>query len=681
MLDHPSGNFLHGLTANQLQAVNTDGPVLVLAGAGTGKTRTLTAAVARRIMVSRVDPARIMAVTFTNKAAKDMSDRIQATLGIVTGPRWVGTFHGLGARQLRAEPEVAGLRPGFDILDADDSHRMIKRCMKAMNLAGGGDEPGPPGKDPLKAVVTAISKFKDNLIAPSEAASSVEAMIAQSHHRDRPIDPHALRSAATVYVDYQRRLCEANAADFGDLLLWSTRAMQDNEIYRQRWAARFDCLHGDEYQDVCFAQYRWLRLLAADHKQLFVVGDDDQSIYSWRGADIGYIRRFAKDFPGATRIKLEENFRSTSHILAAANAVISYDRLRIGKTLFTKKESGDPIEVVKFRDAEDQARGIAAEIQRRLADGLKWSDIAILYRSNFLSRGFEEALMRAKIPYVLIGDVGFYQRAEIKDALALLRIASAPDEPQSDEAVRRVINVPPRGFGPKAIEILEMEAEWRRVSLLRGIETATLPPRARSEGLKFADIVRTVGANRSATVADQLSLLLDSTGYRAMLRASRAERTEGRLENIQELIQLTGSFHSVRELLDHAALATNGPDEEHAGGQVSMMTMHRAKGLEFTHVFLPAWEAHVVPSQYGDFAEERRLAYVALTRGMRRITISHSEYRRGSGSASPFIDDIPASHRVDGWLRSKEAGTERRAGRLGDSALSPSELVERFRFS
>jgi DNA helicase-2/ATP-dependent DNA helicase PcrA len=231
------------------------------------------------------------------------------------------------------------------------------------------------------------------------------------------------------------------------------------------------------------------------------------------------------------------------------------------------------------------------------------------------------------------------------------------------------------------MEILENEAEWRRVSLLRAIETATLPPRARSEGLKFADQIRTIGANTGATVADQLSLLLDGTGYRAMLRASRAESTEGRLENIQELIQLAGSFHSARELLDHAALATNGPDEEHAGGQVSMMTMHRAKGLEFAHVFLPAWEAHVVPSQYGDFAEERRLAYVALTRGMRRITISHSEYRRGSGSASPFIDDIPASHRVDGWLRSKEAGAERRAGRFGDSALIPSELVERFRFS
>ena len=528
---------------------------------------------------------------------------------------------------------------------------MIKRCMKAMNLAGGGDEPSPRGKDPLKAVVNAISKFKDNLVASSEARAGAEDMIAEAWRGERSVDPYVLRTAASVYADYQRRLQEANAADFGDLLLWPTRAMQDNESYRQRWAGRFDCLHGDEYQDVCFAQYRWLRLLAADHKQLFVVGDDDQSIYSWRGADLAFIRRFSTDFPTAVQIKLEENFRSTSHILGAANAVISHDRRRIGKTMFTKKESGDPIEVVKFRDAEDEARGIAAEIQRRLADGLKWGDIAILYRSNFLSRGFEEALMRAKIPYVLIGDVAFYQRAEIKDALAMLRIASAPDDPQSDEAVRRVINVPKRGFGPKAIEILESEAVWRRVSLLRAIETAALPPRARTEGLKFADQIRAIGANAGSTVADQLSLLVDGTGYRAMLRASRAETTEGRLENVQELIQLAGTCHSPRELLDHAALATNGPDEESVGGQVAMMTMHRAKGLEFTHVFLPAWEAHVVPSQYGEFAEERRLAYVALTRGTRRVTISHSEFRRGSGNASPFIDDIPTAHRVDGWLR------------------------------
>ena len=685
MLDRPATSFLSGLTAPQLQAANTDGPVLVLAGAGTGKTRTLTAAVARRIMVSGVDPSRILAVTFTNKAAKEMSERIQAALGAMTTPRWVGTFHGLGTRQLRAEPEAAGLRSGFDILDADDSRRMIKRCMKAMNLAGGGDEPSPPGKDPLKVVVNAISKFKDNLIAPSEAIASAEAMIAHSRRGDRPIDPNALRTAAAVYIEYQRRLREANAADFGDLLLWPTRAMQDNETYRRRWAGRFDCLLGDEYQDVCFAQYRWMRLLAADHRQLFVVGDDDQNIYSWRGADLAFIRRFATDFPSGVQIKLEENFRSTSHILAAANAVISYDRHRIGKTLFTKKESGDPIEVLKFREAEEEARGIAGEIQRRLTDGLKYSDIAILYRSNFLSRGFEEALMRAKIPYVIIGDVGFYQRSEIKDALALLRTASAPDDLQSDEAVRRVINVPTRGFGPKAIELLENEAQWRRVSLLRALETAALPPRARSEGLKFADQVRAIGTKSDATVADQLSLLVDATGYRAMLRASRAETTEGRLDNIQELIQLAGSFHSARELLDHASLATNGPDEDTAaGGQVSMMSMHRAKGLEFTHVFLPAWEAHVVPSQYGDFEEERRLAYVALTRGMRRVTISHSEYRRGSGNASPFIADIPASHRVEGWLRAKQAGNSRdnnHRAKFGDSTSSPSELLSRFRFT
>ena len=338
MLDSPTANFLHGLTANQLQAANTDGPVLVLAGAGTGKTRTLTAAVARRIMVSGIDPARIHAVTFTNKAAKEMSGRIQATLGIMTAPRWVGTFHGLGARQLRAEPEVAGLRPGFDILDADDSRRMIKRCMKAMNLAGGSDEPCPPGKDPLKAVVNAISKFKDNLIAPSEAASSVEAMIAQSQHRDRPRSipmPCATRppSISTIKGGCVKR----------------TRPILETFCCGPRAPCRIMMIIGGvglAASIVCIATNIRMfasRNIAGCGFSRPIINNYLSSAMMIRASIAGgapilaYIRRFAKDFLGATQIKLEENFRSTSHILAAANAIISFDRHRIGKALFTKK--------------------------------------------------------------------------------------------------------------------------------------------------------------------------------------------------------------------------------------------------------------------------------------------------------------------------------------------------------
>jgi DNA helicase-2/ATP-dependent DNA helicase PcrA len=449
--------------------------------------------------------------------------------------------------------------------------------------------------------------------------------------------------------------------------------MLTSEAYRTRLAGQFDCILADEFQDVNFAQFTWLRLLAGAHGEIFVVGDDDQSVYGWRGADVGYIRRFTDDFPNAAVFRLEENFRSTSHILGAANTVIAQDPARLGKTLFTRKAAGDPVEIVRFRNAEAEASGIVSEIARRHAEGLAWEDMAILYRSNALSRGFEEALMRARVPYTLIGDVGFYQRAEIKDALALLKLAAMPDDAQADEAFRRVINMPARGFGAKAMDIVETEAVWRRVPLLVALETAPLPPRTRAAGLAFADAIRRVGRDHEATVADQLSLLLDATGYRRLLRESRAETTEGRLENLRELVQLAAGFHTARELLDNAALSTGGPDEENTG-HLQLLTLHKAKGLEFPHVFLPAWEAGVFPPDYGDPAEERRLAYVAITRGMHRVTISHCDYRRGPATPSLFIDDIPNRHRVPGWLHQLDPAPIRRpAGRV-----NAAKLLQRF---
>ena len=668
--------ILAGLTASQADAASRTGPVLVLAGAGTGKTKCLTAAVAHRIAVRGIAASRILAVTFTNKAAAEMAGRIRAALGETAAPHWIGTFHGLAARQLRIEPEVAGLRPGFDILDADDSRRIVKRVMKAMNLAA-GDEGVAIGRDPLKVMCNRISTFKDSLITPDEAPARIEAMIAEANRTDHPVDAPGLRATAPVYASYQRTLRDANAADFGDLLLWPARAMQGNDTYRRRWTERFDGILADEFQDVNRAQFTWLRLLVADHGEIFAVGDDDQSIYSWRGADIEHIRRFAQTFPGAAHIRLEENFRSTGHILDAANAVIAQDRGRLGKTLFTRKATGDRVEVVAFRNAEAEAIGVVAEMQRRHAEGIGWDEMAVLYRSNALSRGFEEALMRARIPYVLIGDVGFYQRAEIKDTLAFLRLSATPDSPQADEAFRRVVNVPARGFGAKAMEALEGEAAWRQVPLLTALETAELPPKTRSAGLGFVDAIRGVGRDRAATLADQLSLLLDATGYRAMLRESRAETTEGRLENVQELIQLAGEFHTARELLDHAALSTGGPNEAETE-RVRLMTMHKGKGLEFPHVFLPAWEAGMFPPDYGDPSEERRLAYVAITRGMRRVTISHCDYRRGHTIPSCFVDDIPRQHRVDGWLRGPTDQTRRSRLPVAIEAATGAELLRRF---
>ena len=665
-----SASRLNDLTPEQRAAARQSGAVLVLAGAGTGKTKTLTAAVAHRIERG-IAASRILAVTFTNKAANEMAQRIRLALD-GDAPRWIGTFHGLGARQLRIEPEVAGLRPGFDILDADDGRRVVKRVMKAMNLAG-GDEAMTIGRDPLKVVCNRLSKFKDGLITPEEAPAQVEATIAKANDGSVAVDPDGLRSAARVYAAYQRTLRDANAADFGDLLLWPTRAMQRSPEYRARWAGRFDCVLADEYQDVNLAQYSWLRLLASAHGEIFVVGDDDQGVFGWRGAEIAFIRRFVRDFPGAVQIKLEENFRSTGHILAAANAVIAQDRERLGKTLFTRKASGDRIEVVGFRNAEAETIGLVEEMRLRHAEGIGWDEMALLYRGNALSRGFEEALIRARIPYVLVGDVGFYQRAEIKDTLALLRLATTPDDVQADEALRRVINTPARGFGDKAMQILEGEAAWRQVSLLAALETADLPPKTRSAGLGFVDAVRGIGRDRGATLADQISLLLDATGYRAMLRESRAETTEGRLENIQELIQLAGGFHTARELLDHAALST-APNEEGAA-RVRLMTLHKAKGLEFPHIFLPAWESGSFPPDYGDPAEERRLAYVAITRGMRRVTISHCEFRRGTTSPSCFITDIPEEHRVRGWLRGASTAIPLRRPTRGDTSVHRAALA------
>ena len=437
-------SILAGLTPAQAEAASLAGAVLVLAGAGTGKTKTLTSSVAWRIEARGIPASRILAVTFTNKAAGEMTERIRRMLAGREVPSWCGTFHGLGARQLRAEPEVAGLRTGFDILDADDSKRLVKRVLKAMAV-----DPAELGsdRDPVKLVCRQIGQFKDDLVTPEQAPARVEARIAEARLIHRPVDPDSLRLVARVYAEYQRRLREANAADFGDLLLWPTVAMQRDPAYRQRWAGRFDCVLADEYQDVCAAQYSWLRLLSAGHGEIFVVGDDDQSVYGFRGADIQYIRRFAHDFPQARQVRLEENFRSTGHILAAANAVIAQDKRRLGKTLRPTKPIGVPVEVVGFPDPEAEARGLIAEMKRRAADGVAWEHMALLYRSNFLSRGFEEALMRGHVPYVIVGDVGFYQRAEIKDALALLRLAACPDDYQSDEALRGCLTARRAGSG------------------------------------------------------------------------------------------------------------------------------------------------------------------------------------------------------------------------------------------
>jgi len=573
-----------------------DGPILVLAGAGSGKTKTLTAAVGWRIASMGTPASRVLAVTFTNKAAGEMRERVQAMLGGAIAPYWLGTFHGLGARQLRHEPEVAGLRHGFDILDAEDSKRLVKRSMAAL---GFDIRPGAEGAAySPKALCKAIGRLKDALVLPGQALAHVEAQVAEGARNGMPVDPAGARVTAQVYVEYQRRLQEANLADFGDLLLFPTIAMQRDEAYRLRWAGRFDSIFCDEYQDVNHGQYAWLMLLGQDHRRIFVVGDDDQSVF--RGSDIRFIRSFTRDFPEALQVRLEENFRSTGHILAAANAVIACDTQRLGKTLYTSKGMGERIEIVAFRRPQEEAAGIAAEMVRRHAGGVAWDSMALLFRGNALARGYEEALLRAQVPYQLLGDTSFYQRAEVKDALALLRLAAGPEDPQSDDAFRRVANVPARGLGAKVMQAIEAEAQAKGCSLLIAARTADLNPKTREAALAFADIVLDANADFTLSLADQLSVLLDRTGYRAMLRESRADGVEARMENLQELLRLAGAFYNADALLEHGALSGQGAERQGDGdGQVRLMTLHKGKGLEFDHVFLPAWAGESLESGSG----------------------------------------------------------------------------------
>lgn len=641
-----------GLTPAQARAAAHDGPILVLAGAGTGKTKTLTAATAWRIAGMGIPASRLLVVTFTNRAAGEMRERIRAILGGATAPHWLGTFHALGARQLRHEPEVAGLRHGFDVLDADDAQRLVKRSMAALGIAAAAGGEGD-GHSP-RAVSKEIGKLKDALVTPEEVAAHTEAAIAAAARGGPPVDPAGAGVVARVYVEYQRRLREANAADFGDLLLWPTVAMRRDEAYRLRWSRRFDGVLVDEYQDVNHGQHQWVMLLGRDHRQVFAVGDDDQSVYSFRGSSIEYIRTFTRDFPDAKVVRLEENFRSTGHILAAANAVISCDRARLGKTLYTSKGMGERVEVVGFRGPEEEANGIAAEMVRRNARGVPWASMALLYRGNAQARGYEEALLRARVPYRLMGDTGFYQRAEVRDAIALLRLVAHPEDPRSDDAFRRVANVPARGLGSKALGAIEAEAAAKGCSLLIAARTAELSAKVKEAALSFSDAVLDAGADFGLSLADQLSLLLDRTGYREMLRRSRADGADARLENLQELLKLVGSFHTAQEFLEHAVLSGQGPEREGVGeGQVKLLTLHKGKGLEWDHVFLPGWEAGVFPADYSDISEERRLAYVALTRGRLRVTVTHCAYRKGFTKPSLFIEYLPAKDVVHGWLHAQ----------------------------
>lgn len=663
MPSSPIPEHLAGLTPAQHDAARQTGAVVVLAGAGTGKTKTLVAGIADRIVRRGMKAHRILAVTFTNKAAGEMKARIASALGMEQAPYWVGTFHAHARRQLRTDPEIAGLRPGFDVCDSEDSTRIVRRLLqKAVDAGVLPPDDGETFRRRVKSVASRIAMLKEDMVLPEHAIVTVEGKIA-SNNLENGDDVMAWREAAAVYPAYQAMLRESNMADFADLLLWPTVTMLRDENYRRDWAARFDAVLADEFQDVNQLQFLWLKCLSRDHGELFCVGDDAQSIYGWRGANVKIIRNFLKEFPTGRMIALEQNFRSTGHILSAANAVIALDANRLEKTLYTAEGDGAPLEVVRHTGSQDEADGIAAEIGRRALEGVPYEEMAVLYRFNHLSRKLEESLLHAKIPYELVNDTAFWQRAVVKDALALLRLTCFPYERQSDEAFRRVVNQPARGLGAKAMAQFEQIADEEATSLFEAAER-WVSGRAGKTADKLRIFLKLIldGARSAEPVlAERIRQLVEESGYADMYRAA-GEDGRSALDNLNELLELAREFTTVEDLFDHAALgsAAHGDDTL---GRVKLMTIHGSKGLEFGHVFLIGWEETLFPSRTNaDPNEERRLAYVALTRGRRRVAVSWCEFRRGEQAGpSCFLDEIPVHARRDGWARS--LGRSARPGR------------------
>ena len=634
--------YLSALNAAQRAAVQaTDGPVLVLAGAGTGKTRVLTTRLAHLLFSAKAGPHEVLAVTFTNKAAREMKARVEAHLNRPVESLWIGTFHSVGARILRIHAETVGLKPNFTILDTDDQVRLLKQLLTAAGI----DEKRWPAR--LAAAV--INHWKDRGLTPDEV---VKVDTGRSGGGDGGF---AGGKAPALYKVYQERLKTLNAADFGDLLLHVLTIFKTNPEILARYQHRLRYLLVDEYQDTNVAQYLWLRLLAQQHKNICCVGDDDQSIYSWRGAEVGNILRFEKDFPGAKVIRLEQNYRSTPNILAAASGLIAHNTGRLGKTLWTDKPDAEKVAVKGTWDGTEEARMVCDDIENGHRNGHPLAEFAILVRASFQTREFEERLLTLGIPYRVIGGLRFYEHREIRDAIAYLRIIAQPDD---DLAFERIVNVPKRGLGTATMQTLHAAARSSGISLasaaLELIQTDELRPQARTAlGHLMASFERWRGMLAVMPHTEVSELLLDESGYTAMWQADKAPDSPGRLENLKELITALEAFDSLGGFLEHVSLVMDN-DAEAGDDKVNLMTLHGAKGLEFDTVFLPGWEEELFPhpralDEGGADAleEERRLAHVALTRARKRVTISFASSRRvfnqwRSSLPSRFIDELPA---------------------------------------
>jgi len=660
--------YLEGLNPEQRIAVETlDGPVLVLAGAGTGKTRVLTTRIAHILATGRAWPSQVLAVTFTNKAAREMRERIGALVGgAVEGMPWLGTFHSIGVKILRRHAELVGLKQGFTILDTDDQLRLLKQVIEAEGL----------DKDrwPARQLAAQIDSWKNRGLTPGEVPVGEAKAFAQG-------------KGGKLYAAYQQRLKELNACDFGDLLLECLRLFRTHPDVLADYQRRFRFILVDEYQDTNIAQYLWLRLLAQGSPNICCVGDDDQSIYGWRGAEVDNILRFEHDFPGATVIRLERNYRSTSHILAAASGLIAKNEGRLGKTLFTDGSSGEKVTVTGVWDDEEEARVIGEDIEQLQRTSHALNEIAVLVRASFQMRSIEDRFVTLGLPYRVIGGPRFYERAEIKDAIAYFDVTL---NPSNDLKFERIINVPKRGLGDTTLKRIRELGRSRGLPLFYAareiVETEELSGKARKSLtdllLAFERWRGLIGSMRHTELAE---LILDESGYTAMWQADKSPQSQSRLENLKELVRFMDQFETLEGFLEHVSLVMDAEQGED-GDRVSLMTLHAAKGLEFDTVFLPGWEEGLFPHQrsldesgMAGLEEERRLAYVGITRAKRRAKISFAQNRRNRGlyqSAIPsrFVDELPEANVEVIEAKGPFGGAYQNFGRLYGNPFGPSRF-------
>lgn len=629
--------YLDGLNDEQTRAVMAlDGPVLVLAGAGTGKTRVLTTRLAHILVEGKARPWEILAVTFTNKAAREMQSRVAIITGRPVEGWWLGTFHALCARILRRHAELVGLKHNFTILDTDDQLRLLKQLMEPLEI----DEK----KWPARVLMGVIQRWKDRGLTPEKILNEEGSDIAEG-------------VLSELYRDYQIRLKTLNAVDFGDLLLHCLTLFTENIDVLHEYQIKFRYLLVDEYQDTNVAQYLWLRLLVQEHKNICCVGDDDQSIYSWRGAEVGNILKFEKDFLEATVIRLEQNYRSTPDILAAASGLISHNEGRLGKTLWTGMNGGDPVKVHAVWDGEAEARLVGDEIEVRQSRGQSLEEMAILVRAGFQMREFEERMINLGVPYRVIGGPRFYERHETRDAIAYLRVVNSPDD---DLAFERIINVPKRGLGQATVQAIHQLARAQSMPMYEAarliIQTDEIKPKARSSLSGLLQDFQRWRSNIDVLPHFELAeIILDESGYTEMWMRDKSPEAPGRLENLKELVSGLEDFDNLQGFLEHVSLVMEN-QENKTEDKISLMTLHAAKGLEFETVFLPGWEEGLFPHQrsldeegLSGLEEERRLAYVGITRAKKEAMIFYAANRRiynqwQNSLPSRFVNELPAEN-------------------------------------